>query len=154
MASTITAQTLKVKITETISLGGVDRGSTTTASIASIGEIMNGIVRVDTAGTMLLEFGNDAARAGSMAAPNTTVKYIRLTNLDDTNYILVKFQNGSTDCYFEKLHAGKSIIMGSLDIDASATNLSFGAHSVDDIDTIEGEADTADCDLEYYIAAT
>ena len=53
MATTITASTLTVEVTETITLNGVARNSAVTTTIASIGEISNRIMRVesDTNGT-------------------------------------------------------------------------------------------------------
>ena len=48
MASTITAATMKVKITETINLNGKDQGGTTTLSIGSITNVVKRIVNIGT----------------------------------------------------------------------------------------------------------
>ena len=53
MASTITASTATVKITETLNLNNKDRGSSTTVSIKSIGEIIREIKTVLTSGNDL-----------------------------------------------------------------------------------------------------
>ena len=46
MASTITAATMTVTITESISLNGADQGATNTLSIASINEVVKRIVTI------------------------------------------------------------------------------------------------------------
>ena len=56
MASTVTAATLTVTISESITLNGVSRDSSSTASITSIRDISNRIIEVTNAtnGTQLL----------------------------------------------------------------------------------------------------
>jgi hypothetical protein len=85
MASTISAATLTVTHTEALTLNGVDRGVANTLTIASVNEVDHRIVTVDTSADRTLV--NLAATVGAGSFINSNVKYIRLTNKDDTNFV-------------------------------------------------------------------
>ena len=58
MATTISAGTLTVKLTESVSLNGSDMGATNTLTVAAINEINQRIVSLDAATVRtLFEFG-------------------------------------------------------------------------------------------------
>ena len=64
MTSTVTAATMTVKITETITLNGSDQGATNTLTIASINEISKRIVTCSASQTTTIaEFRNDVYEA-------------------------------------------------------------------------------------------
>ena len=90
MATTLTAATLTVTLTESISLNGKDQGATNSFTVASINEIYKHIVTATTTATTFLKFGT-AASAGTLIRAN--VSYLRITNLDDTNHAGLIFQN-------------------------------------------------------------
>ena len=151
MASSVTAATLTVSISESITLNSVARGSNTTVSIASIGEISNRIMSITNA-TNGTEIVSISTVAGVGTYDKTAVKYLRITNLDDTNFIILQFTDTSTHHWELKLEAGKTIILGdtsSIDDQADIDNFSASA-----IAKIIGKADTAACDIEIYIAST
>lgn len=154
MASTVTSATLSVKISETITLNGIARDSSTTASISSIRDISNRIIEVTNAtnGTQLLKVAATSAAVGAGTYDKTAVKYVRVTNLDDTNFIILHFTDESTHHWEAKVEAGKSYVMGDTSsIDDQADIDNFSASSLTLIAAI---ADTAACDVELYIAAT
>ena len=151
MASSVTAATLTVTISESISLNSVARGSNTTVSIASIGEISNRIMSITNA-TNGTEIVSISTVAGVGTYDKTAVKYLRITNLDDTNFIILQFTDTSSHHWELKLEAGKTIMLGdtsSIDDQADIDNFSASA-----IAKIIGKADTAACDIEIYIAST
>ena len=84
MTSTLTAATLSVTLTESINLNGYDQGSKNITTIASIAEVSKRIVTVTTTEAVVATF-SAAIAAGNYIAAN--IRYIRLTNLDDTNFI-------------------------------------------------------------------
>ena len=154
MASTVTAATLTVTISESITLNGVSRDSSSTASITRIRDISNRIIEVTNAtnGTQLLKVAANAAAVGAGTYDKTAVKYVRITNLDDTNYIILQFTDEGTHHWEVKLDAGKSYVIGdtsSVDDQADIDNYSASALTL-----IAAKADTASCDVELYIAAT
>lgn len=145
MASTITNATLAVTITEAVTLNGKSYGNINNLSIANINEVDQRILTIPTSLIEVLKYGT-AAGAGTFVRAN--VKYLRITNKDDTNFISIKVANGS-DHYWVKLEAGKSFELHNGLIESAST---FSAWS--DIETIEAIADTAAVDIEYFIALT
>tara|TARA_R100001082_G_C4342164_1_gene150641 strand:- start:668 stop:1141 length:474 start_codon:yes stop_codon:yes gene_type:complete len=156
MASTITASALKVTITESITLGGVDRGSTFAKTITGVSKVYNEIISVGTSDQLITTFA--ASKAGgtfvASSESGTKMQYMRITNLDDTNYVyLLLGETAGTAQYNQyKLEAGKSFVLCATDVTNRTTNAStavFAQH----LDTIRAKADTAACDIEIYIAS-
>ena len=158
MASTITASTLKVTLREDIKLNGVDQGGVTTLSIGSINEISKRIVTVTTTEAVIATFSSAVASAGHYVAAD--VRYIRFTNLDDTNFITLTFRNQDNDEAAIKLDSGQSFIWNgdnangmtavmnaTQDADA-ASSTNFGS-----LTNIQADADSDSCDLEMLIAS-
>ena len=121
MASTITAATMKVKIIEEISLNGKDQGGITELSIASVNEVFKRIVTcAANAETTLAHFHSSVADGTLAPLDIDDVRYIRVTNLDNTTSVTLSLQSdvGEDDSAADEsasllLEAGKSFIMGS-----------------------------------------
>ena len=96
MATTLTTSTLTVNITETITLNGVSRNSAVTTEIASIAEIFNRIMTVDasTNGTGIFDVAATLPGPGTFSRAD--FEYCRITNLDDTNFIIFQFTDESS----------------------------------------------------------
>ena len=84
MATSIVPATLTVTLSESITLGSDNRGSTHTQTIPNVSEYTNRIVNIGTSETDIVGFG---AANGQGAYVRTDVSYMRFSNLDDTNYI-------------------------------------------------------------------
>ena len=147
MASTITAADATVTITETLSLGGVDRGGTHSRTITSVAEADRRVMTVSSSDEMdLIELNSNNGQGKFVRA---SVRYIRITNMDNTNFIRVRFKKSGAETADVKVDAGATFMIstGSMDADTSA-----GAFSAFvDIDNISAQADTADCDVEYVV---
>ena len=122
MASTITAGTLKVTLTEQIILNGSDQGSKNTLSISSIKDVFKRIITIaaDDDATVLVFKSTTASADGALDLQN--VKYIRITNLDDTNSVGLSLQldsdednSAANESCTILLEAGRSFIMGTPD---------------------------------------
>ena len=122
MASTISSTNLKVKITEEIILNGKDQGSSNTLTIGSIKDISKRIVTIaaDDDATVLVFKSTTASADGAL--DKDTVKYIRITNLDDSNSVNISLQldsdedNSAADLSVTHLlEAGRSFMMGTPD---------------------------------------
>lgn len=149
MATTITPATLTVAITETISLNGYDRSGTNTLTIANVAEVDNRIINVGTAEVDILGFGS-ANGQGSFI--RTDVKYGRITNLDDTNYITLGVSKTGADTFFIKLEAGKSFMFGNDDLEVDASGGASSAFV--EADNISAKANGAAVDVELFVALT
>ena len=79
---------LTVTITEAITLQNANRGSTFKKTITGVGEVDRRVVTVesDTNGTELFK---TAAATGAGTHIPADVKYVRITNLDSTNYLVL-----------------------------------------------------------------
>lgn len=149
MATTITPATLTVSISEDITLGGVARGATATLTISNVAEFTNRIVNVGTSEVDIIGFGS-ANGQGSYI--RTDVKYIRLTNLDDTNYATIGVSKTGADTFFIKLEPGKSFIMGNDDLEVDASGGASSAFV--EADNISAKANGAAVDIEISVALT
>ncbi len=154
MATTITPATMRVTITEEVRLGGQDIKSTNVLVIKSVTEVSKRIVNVPTSEVVVLAFAASNPAAGSFVEAD--VRYIRITNKDNTNHVTLVFRSENNNECAHKLDAGHSFIIaadnsgGVVDIhDASATALTV---SFDDLVDITALADTAACDLELFVA--
>ena len=142
--------TLKVNITESITLNGSNYGANNTVSISGINEVDKRVVTAVTgSGGTQIYAGAAAAAQGTFIT--SSVKYIRITNTDTTNFVTLNVEDGTAYGQF-RLEAGKSFIIGNPDhfdnnndIDTTVDN---------DITKIEAKADTAAVKLEVYVATS
>ena len=149
MATTITPADLTVTINESITLNGYTRSGTNTLTIANVAEVDNRIINVGTSEVDILGFGS-ANGQGSFV--RTDVKYIRITNLDDTNYDTLGVSKTGADTAFFKLEAGKSMMFGNDDIEVDASGGASGTFV--EADNISAKANGAACDVEMFVALT
>ena len=156
MASTITAATLTVTITEAITLNGKDQGAKNTYTIASVKEISNRIVNIPSTSEVIVAVMGSAVAAGQYI--QSTTKYIRMTNKDNANHITLVFRNEASNEFAVKLDAGQTFIyngdnaggvVATHDASASALTVSFGT-----LQDITARASGAACDLEIFVAGT
>lgn len=156
MATTITPATLTVTITAAITLAGQDKGFSHSYTIASVAEVLNRIVNIPTSEMAVLVFA--ASTPGSVTAiglNEADVRFICLTNLDDTNFIQIIIASENNNECAHKLEAGRSMMIpisaeGVVDVhdaDSAALTVSF-----DDITSVTALADTAACDLQVFVA--
>ena len=154
MTTTLTAATLTVTVTEAVSLNGYDQGSKNTLTIASINEVNKRIVTVPASEIEVVALST-ANASGTFIEGD--VRYMRFTNLDDTNHLTLTFKNENDDEFAVKLDKGQSFIFnadlsgGVVDtmdgIDGTGLTLSLG-----DLVNVTALADTAACDLEIFVA--
>jgi hypothetical protein len=153
------AGTLKVKIQEEILLDNQDYGSKRILEISGINEISKRILTITTNESTIATFSGAVASAGHYN--DSAVRYIRFTNLDDTNFITLTFRNQDNDEAAIKLDAGQSLIwnadnsggmVGVLNATQDADAASDTA--LGSLTNIQADANTGSCDLEMFIAST
>ena len=156
MARSFSTATLTVKIQEGIVLGGQDMGSTNSFSVTGIKNVVKRLMTATTDLMTIMTFHASAEGAGQYIEGN--VRYIRITNLDDTNHICLIFVNENSDEFAIKVDKGQSFIFnadlsgGVVDVfDANGAG-SATTGSIGDLTTIKVQSDTASCDIETYIA--
>ena len=130
MATTLRQTSLKTTITEEVTIGGRARNSTVTKTINGIGEVFTNITEVTTTGTDLAQFAA-AKGAGIFSTASSgagQVKYLRVSNLDDTNYITLTISDNATaansiDLFAVKVEPGKSFLLSTLDFESATAGL-------------------------------
>ena len=100
-----------------------------------------------TAESELLNFST--ADAGGVFSDGD-LDYLRITNLDSTNFITVRVL-GSSKEYFVKIEAGDSPILNNSIMDANATGSQ--SFSSGNIDSIKAQADSATVNVEILALA-
>jgi hypothetical protein len=161
MASTITASTLKVNIREDIKLNGVQQGGSHTFELNNVNEIYKRIVtcpaNIDTTAA---RFRSDTSLSGS-SLDIEDVRYIRVTNLDDSNSVNLSLQidtgendSGANDSATLLLEAGNSFMMGSTNdgIAVSSDNNTVITDLVD-LESILIDPSANAVDVEIFIAS-
>ena len=149
MATTVTNANLTVTITDSVTLNGQKYGNTNTLTVTDIDEVYSRVVEVPIgAFTNILQLGT----TGQGQVTSANVKYIRVTNLDDTNYINLKMLSNDGDAMVVKVNAGNSFIIGGAQFDADNADISQAACSHGSAFTMSAEATVAACDIEVFAA--
>ena len=154
-ASTHAAATATITVTEALTINSRDYGSTQSFTIASIANVTRIIITATTTEATVLTWSSAMAAGQSIPAK---CQYIRFTNLDDTNHIIITIANENDDEVAIKLDKGRTFILAGdvsggfadmLDMKDSALSLSLG-----DLKSITLDADTASCDVELVMYET
>ena len=146
--------TLTITLTESLTLGdgsGVDRGATNVQTVDSINEVDHRIMDVQTSYTDIIRFG---AAAGAGTFEDGAVKYLRITNLDASNYVTLRITQSDSE-YFVKLSPEDHFLLGDNLMDAHEDgDTALGtAESLANIDIISAKANSAVCQIEYFVAS-
>ena len=150
--------TLTTTITEAVTLNGKDEGGTNIKNTTGINAIFRRLLTITTNEAAIATFSGAVASAGHFN--DSYVRYMRFTNLDDTNFITLTFRNQDNDEVAIKLDAGQSFIWNAdnaagmvgvfnatQDADA-ASDTALGS-----LTNIQADANTGSCDLEIFIAS-
>ena len=150
MATTVTASTLKVTVKEEITLNGNKYNDSQEKQISNINMINKRIVRTNgTNVTTLLTFGA-APAAGTHIAGD--VKYIRVTNLDNTNFVTLGIKDDGAKTAYFKLENGQTMVFYNTSLDTNINAAVVAAFST--IDTMQAQADQAAVDIEIFVASS
>ena len=95
MASTVTPATLTVSLTESINLNGQEMGATNTFTVANVNEVSKRIISIPHTSEVEIIKIDTSVGAGQFIEGN--VRYIRITNQDDTNHVSLTFKNEDND---------------------------------------------------------
>ena len=156
MATTVIPATLKVTIKEEITLNGQQMGGSNVLNIESVVEVVRRIVEVPASEIIILVF--QATNPGAGTFDEADVRYIRITNKDDTNFVQLTLRDESSTEFAVKLDYGQSFIYngdrsgGVVDtMIAAGVALTVPSTFADLVD-ITAVANVAAVDLEIFVA--
>ena len=149
---------LTVTHTETVFLNNRERGGTNTYTLNNIDKVDERIVDVDegspatqTDWTTLAVFGTNSEGEASVIN-RSQVQYIRVSNLDATNYVNLAITATSTVATV-KLLPQESFILGQATTGAVGQGTAVPSAEPKNIDRIVALANTANCNVEIFIAS-
>ena len=154
MASTVKAKTLRVTVQEDIVLNNTNYGSKNKINIPSVNEVVKRVVTVPVSEVELIAIGS-AVASGTFIEGD--VRYIRITNLDDTNHIVLTFKDEDNTEFAIKVDAEHSFIYPGDNSGGVVDTMHAGGSaltvSLNDLVNITALADTAACDVEIFVAS-
>ena len=145
MASTLTPSTFNVKIIEEQVVKSNTIKNQTTFTISSVTNVDRRTVTCPSATSVDL-FLLDGATPGAGTFPSSSLKYARISNLDDTNNLAVTV-SGSQGRMVQEVTPKSTVIIASSNITSSIFSGTFG----DDIEFVKAFAVGGDVDVDYTI---
>lgn len=147
--------TMTVTIQEELTINGKDRGNKNSISINSVTETFNRVLTVTNTEQTILEFQASNPSGGSLV--DTTMQYLRITNLDSSNTVDLRIQDtANTKEYFVQLGASESFILfnDKMDCDSAAVDTTISLSQIEKIsaDCTGTGGETAD--IEIFAVAT
>jgi hypothetical protein len=157
---------LLVTIQESITLP--NRNKEILSNTKVISGVNQTLRRIDTipttfsgSGVEILHFVDSESEQTGGGFVKQDVKYVRITNLDSTNYGLIYLIDTNDESVIFKLDAGKSLMFGNADFNATSVN-DYVVEGVWDPDyyssfvyynSIKAKAVSASIQLEYFVAS-
>lgn len=114
MASTITPTTLSVKVSETITLNGTTFDTINTQEIQNVGNYVNNVFNIQPGTQEILAFSRAGVAPRDKEYDVDLVKYIRLTNADDTTDVKIVMGYTASADQNITLEAGGTFVMSNL----------------------------------------
>ena len=155
MATTLDNATLTVQVREDITLNNRKLGGQNVHTIQGINEVSERVLSVPTDEVKILGL---SGTIGAGTYVTSDIQYIRLTNLDNSNFVRLSFISGSSTVTGEKanrfdlkLEAERTMIFTNASISGSNENLSFSSFS--NFTDLKAKADTAAVDIELFVAS-
>lgn len=145
MSTTLTPTTFRVTISEEQI---VKNKTIQNDSVYSISNVTNVDRRILTCPqtTSINLFNLNGPNPGAGTFPSSSLKYARITNLDNTNNIALTI-SGSTTSFTQEVLPQSSIFVISSNVTSSKFNGTFG----DDINFIQAYAISGSIDVEYTL---
>jgi len=149
MATTITASSLQVTITTQITLNGQAINSENQLVIPSITQFDKRIMTIPTANEVTVVAFATGVAAGTFVSGN--LKYLQITNKDAVNYVRIRVKKNGADTYDQRVDAGGTFIIGSVQESVSETAAAFATFQ--SADSINAQTYVAPVDIEYVVAS-
>ena len=158
--------TLTTQVTEKIKLNNNIITSVNNKKILDINQVVKRVDTISTtfsgSGVEILKFVDSESQQTAGSFVKSEVKYIRVTNLDTTNYIDLYLISTNTEEVRFKIDAGKSFMLSNGEFDATSTSdivvdgyvdLAYFSDLIN-FDTIKAKANTSNISIEYFVASS
>ena len=147
--------TLTTTILETLSIEGQRYDSQRIKSVENITQVLKTVVTVNETESVLLTFADDAVGVGTV--DRSSVAYLRITNLDETDYVTLAFKDGTASVYAVRVDAGSSFIVPISNTTNEkplmfATDDNANVGTMVEIDTITADSSSGSIEMEVMMA--
>lgn len=147
--------TMTVTIQEELTINGKDRGNKNQLSINSVSEVFTRVLTIGNTEQNILEFQATNPSGGAIA--DTTLQYLRITNLAASNTVDLRIQDtANTKEYFVQLGGSESYILfnDKMDCDSAAVNTTISLSQIDFISADATGTGGETADVEIFAVAT
>ena len=151
MATTVKSATLKVTIKEEINLNGSRQDSENILNISDINEIHKVIMSCDSTNATTIFTFDTAPDLGTLVRAN--VRYLRITNLDDTNYAILRLTAASSTDLAVRLDPGASYLIVSSTNTGVVDYADISGVTLEDLLVLTATSNSAAVDLEVFVAS-
>ena len=150
MATTLTTSTLKVWIKEDVKINGEQQGAETKFNV-SVKHVSKSIVSTDSTNeTTVMTFNTVPGPSQYVEAD---VRYIRITNLDNENYVTLNIEGDAATDFSVRLDPLASYLAMFDPLKGSVDYGDISGVTLEDLTAIKATANTAACDLEVFVAS-
>jgi len=147
MASTLDTTTATVTLTVAYSSNEQNLNYSNVLTLQNVIPNDARVMTIPTATEVTVVAFGSSQSAGTFV--NSNVRYIQITNKDDTNFIRLRVTKTSGQTFDVKLTPGASWIMTNVKESANTGGGSFTAFV--DADNISAQADTSPVDIQYLV---
>ena len=145
MASTLTPTTFKIVITEEQIVRNNVIKNEIIHSVSNVTNVDHRVLTCPTTTSVDL-FNINGINPGAGTFPSSSLQYVRITNLDDTNSIAI-IVSGSQGTFTQKLTPSNTLFLAGSQITSSKFNGIFG----DNIESVAAYAISGSVDVEYIL---
>lgn len=150
MATTLTSTTWTMQITSSATINGINRGCSWTITVPTVSYHDVRTMAIPTAAEIdILTFVAAGTAIGSGKFTDTTVRYLMIRNLDDTNFVRMRLIDTGGKTIDVKIPAKQVVILSSLSLSGSSIGAAFASFVFPDNCILQ--ADTAAVDIEYEL---
>jgi|TARA_R110000803_G_scaffold72490_2_gene136186 hypothetical protein len=147
MASTLQPSTFQVKIKEEHVIKNVRTINETFYRVGNVTNVDRRIVTCpETTSINLVDFNGLNPGAGTF--PSSSIKYARITNLDNSQSLAVTFENSNGDYWTQNLTPTASLMWASSEVTGSQFDGGFSGSALVSVDVF---AVSASIDVEYVL---
>ena len=155
MGSKIQNSQLTVVLKEEIEIGNQTYGNRNTIQVKGIADVSQRVISVPVADTTTLMELSGSVGAGTFGIES--IKYARVTNLDNNNWVRLSFISSSAEPanynkYDVRLDAGQSYIFTNSKISGSSAGAAFDSYV--DFTSLKAKANSSTVDLELFVATS
>jgi len=142
--------TLTTTIKEDISLHGNKYGGIKTLSFTGINEIFSRVVTVTATETALIGFG---ANWGSGTISRTSVRYLRITNLDGDQAVMLNVEGDNATDFTVRVDPGASYIIAATAATGVDDYADISGQTLEGLSGIKADSVSGSIDLELFVAS-